>query len=432
VKPFWWIGNNTITILSVFQHLVFFCGSFNMGKTFTRFTLILLAGVFEVSPLVVAFPQNPTPARNGVYVPEYTGTPTLAPGTKLLTPLQTELVGPLDISRVHPGSPVLAKLDVAWSGPGCKLRDGSILAGHVTEVEPRTKQNHISRVTLSFDTADCDGAHSAPYPTSLVAVLAGTLRGDQNLAEGPALADAIGLTAGSVSSASTPGSNGLMRSAMQASAITDYSPLPVRKLPSQVLSGQVIGLSQIRLSVDTGLNGGSVLSAPNHDSRLESSTHLILMPRSAPSTTDAADTNSRSIPTGSSPSAMAAILPTPEPVDETDVCSSACTTISGTDLSTPTTKAGGLSVTNLGYVPKENRDITSFGYDAALTYLDARNLLFTFDPHKLRERGGGVLQEFTRSVRAVLIDPATQQVKRILDWRVEGEGRYVWRVGQEQ
>jgi hypothetical protein len=223
-----------------------------------------------------------------------------------------------------------------------------------------------------------------------------------------------------------------MRSAMQASAITDYSPLPVRKLPSQVLSGQVIGLSQIRLSVDTGLNGGSVLSAPNHDLRLESSTHLILMPRSAPSTTDAADTNSRSIPTGSSPSAMAAILPTPEPVDETDVCSSACTTISGTDLSTPTTKAGGLSVTNLGYVPKESRDITSFGYDAALTYLDARNLLFTFDPHKLRERGGGVLQEFTRSVRAVLIDPATQQVKRILDWRVEGEGRYVWRVGQEQ
>jgi hypothetical protein len=404
-----------------------------MGKTFTRFMLIFLAGVSGVSPSVAAVPQNPTPARNGVYVPEYTGTLKLAPGTKLLTPLQTELVGPLDISRVHLGSPVLAKLDVAWSGPGCKLRANSILAGHIAEIEPRTKQNHISRVTVLFDTADCDGAHSVPYPTSLVAVLAGTLGGDQNLAEGPALADAIGLTAGSTSSASTPGSNGLMRSAMQASAITDYSPLPVRKLPSQVLSGQVIGLSQIRLSVNTGLNGGSVLSAPNHDLRLESSTHLILMPRSAPPSTDAADTSSKSMPSGSTPSAMAAILPTPETVDETDVCSSACTTITGIDFSTPTTtKAGGLSVTNLGYMPKEKREITSFGYDAALTYLDGQNLLFTFDPHKLRERGGGVLQEFTRSVRAVLIDPASQQVKRILDWRVEGEGRYIWRVGPDK
>jgi hypothetical protein len=91
-----------------------------------------------------------------------------------------------------------------------------------------------------------------------------------------------------------------------------------------------------------------------------------------------------------------------------------------------------LSVASLGYSPKDKREVTSFGYDATLTYLNGRNLLFTFDPHRLRERGGGLQHESMRTVRALLIDPGTQQVKRIVDWRVQGEGRYVWRAGGDR
>ena len=389
--------------------------------------------------LATAAAQNPTPVVNGVYVPEYKGSPSIKPGQTAIAPLQTELIGPLDISRLHPGSPVLTKLSVAWTGsqpgnqpgarPGapngtpCHLRAGSILTGHIAEVDPRTRQNRVSRATVLFDTAECDGAHATPFPTTLVSVLAGTLGGDPNLAEGQPLADAVGLSTG-----------GGARSASAASSITDFSALPIRKLPSTVLPGQVVGLSRIKLSVGVGVDGGSVLSSPNHDLRLEATTHLILMPRSAPSTapiTAGATPAVPATPAKSTPLTVAA--PPPEPVDETNICTAACSTTTDASALLPSSaKISSLSTVALGYSPKDKREVTSFGYDATLTYLDAGNLLFTFDPHKLRERSGGFLHEGTRTIRAVLVDPSSQKVKRILDWRVQGEGRYIWRVGSDR
>jgi len=376
-------------------------------------------------PFHFASSQSPTPPINGVFVPEYKGTPKLQPGQTPLTPLQTELVGPLDISRLHPGSPVLAKLDVAWTGLGCQLSAGSILTGHIAEVDLRTKQNRTSRATVLFDNADCNGAHSVPFPTALVAVLAGTLGGDPGLAQGQPLADAVGLRVA-----------GGVRSAIAASSITDYSPVAIRKLPSQVHPGQVVGLSRIKLSVATGLDGGSVLSSPNHDLRLESTTHLILMPRSLTPATQASATAATppvltpsSSPNGPPPN-VASASPL-EPIDETEVCTTECSNVADLPISTPV-KAASLSTASFGYSPKDKREVTSFSNDASLIYLDAQNLIFTFDPHKLRERGGGVLKESTRTVRAVLIDPSSQRIKRILDWRVQGEGRYIWHVGTDR
>lgn len=91
--------------------------------------------------------------------------------------------------------------------------------------------------------------------------------------------------------------------------------------------------------------------------------------------------------------------------------------------------AASLVTSTLGYKPQGNREVTSLGYDASLTYLDAGNLLFSFDPHKLRERGGGVHREAARTVRAVLINPLDHTVKRVTDWRVYGEGQYIWAAG---
>ena len=383
-----------------------------MKKTFS--VALMLFSALGTARLASA--QYPTP------VPAVPDNPKLPSDTILLTPLQTELVGSLDISRVHPGSPVLVKLDVPWTGTGCKLRANSILTGHVAEVDPRTKQNRVSRVTVLFDTADCNGAHSTPFPTTLVAVLAGTVGGDPDLVEGPPLADAVGLSIA-----------GGLRGALTASATTNYTPLPVRKLPSQVLPGQVVGLSWIRLSVASGMGGGSILAAPNHDLRLESTTHFVLMPRfDLPATaTAAAGSSDGHGPSAAAPTTVA--TPEPEPVDETDICTAACSTVASADLPVSTTKEGtSLSLSVLGYSPREKREVISFGYDASLTYLDAQNLLFTFDLHKLRERKGDSLQESMRTVRAVLIDPSSQQVKRMLDWRVQGEGRYIWRVGQDK
>lgn len=233
-------------------------------------TVACLALVVTSLPLIAQSnsARIPSATPSGAYVPSVPASAKTVGRPTGLSPLQTELLVPLDVTRLHPGSAVLAKLAVAWSGQGCSLTQGSTVAGHVAEVDLRSRQNNISRVTVLFDTADCNGVRSSIFPTTLVAVLAGTLGGDPNLTEGPPLADAVGLSMG-----------GGVRGAQSASGITDFSALPIRRLPAQVLPGQVIGLSRVKLSVGAGLDGGSVLSSPNHNLRLEATTHLILMPR---------------------------------------------------------------------------------------------------------------------------------------------------------
>jgi len=231
-----------------------------------------------------------------------------------LRPLQTELLAPLDITRLHPGSAVLARLAVAWSGQGCSLTQGSTLAGHIAEVDLRSRQNNISRITVLFDTADCNGVRSSIFPSTLVAVLAGTLGGDPHQTEGPPLADAVGLSMA-----------GGARSALSASAITDFSAHPLRKLPAQVLPGQVVGLSRIKLSVGAGVDGGSVLSSPDHNLRLEATTHFILMPRppaaaaAPPAAPPAAPRSAAATAKSAPPSPTPAPPPAPAPEPPPDI-----------------------------------------------------------------------------------------------------------------
>ena len=198
-------------------------------------------------------------------------------------------------------------------------------------------------------------------------------------------------------------------------------------------SGQVVGLRNLRLSVGTGQDGGSVLSSDNHDLRLAPTTQFVLMPRK-PAPAEEVATATPSPPRTSTiltPSPPTILPPPPEPIDETDICTAACSTAAAdADLSGSLHRATAqLFTTTLGYNPRERREMTSLDFDSTLIYLDGENLLFTFDPHKLRERAGGIHHESFRTVRAVLIDPARQTVRRVVDWRVEGEGQYIWRAG---
>jgi hypothetical protein len=119
-----------------------------------------------------------------------------------------------------------------------------------------------------------------------------------------------------------------------------------------------------------------------------------------------------------------------EPPDETEICSGACGVVSGMDNGVAThdsTAVASLPISELGYAPHEKREIRSFDNETTLTYLDANNLLCTFEPHQLRERNGWN-EEASYNVRAVLIDPVTHSIKRVMKWRVRGDNQYLWRV----
>ncbi len=115
-------------------------------------------------------------------------------------------------------------------------------------------------------------------------------------------------------------------------------------------------------------------------------------------------------------------------IDKTQLCSSSCGVV---DTNAPSeVHEVPLSSVGVDYVPREKGERIRFSYEAAIVFLDAKTLLFTFEPrqllHHVRE---GQRIETEKTIRAVLIDVQTHAPIRVVDWMVRGEGQYLWLAG---
>ena len=367
--------------------------------------------------------------------------------------MQTELIAPLDLSRVRVGSPVPVRVSVEWAGAGCMLRAGSIVQGHVVAVAKRSKSAKDSEVRLLFDAADCEAHHESAFPFRLVAVIGsdgkGQSTGQSGVAEAPPLADAI---------ANSIGGPGGIRSSNSASAINStLVNRQKRQLPAHILPGQVLGVKKTALSIGADGDSSTTIKAFGHDVRLEEGTSLILTHEplriagnaaASPTVSPVRSSGFTSSATGGGGSELAATgvprtdkdntsgVPVsrsaaPEPVDETSICTGSCNVVarSGADISVQDSAAtASIPLRALGYLPRSNREVQTFDYETVLTYLDAHHLLVTFDPHQLRERASGG-RESVRRIRAVVLDPETHATRQVMEWRVQGDGQYLWQLG---
>ena len=350
-------------------------------------------------------------------------------------PLQVDLLAPLDVSKLKPGAPIFAKTRSEWEAASCHIRTGASISGHVVEVKPRSQQNKGSSLTVLFDTAGCEG-HSSHLFFNLYAVIV-----YPQIHQGYAMAD-YG-TFGSVSM--TPHFGGGGGGAAQTAAIsTNYSqniavivPGESLKLPKVIQAGQVFGQKNLLLAVGTGADGGSILSSPKGNLRIESGAQFVLMPRPVLSPAAVAEVASAKSPSTLpeptkilEPVKIVPLPPPPKPeIDQTEICSSSCNVISSSQETAPTAPetASILPVARFGYIPHEKAEYDALNYEATLSFLDADSLLFTFDLHQLRHRyPDGFRTESMRLVRAVLVDPSNHQIKHISDWQVQGIGQYLW------
>jgi len=358
-------------------------------------------------------------------------------------PLQVDLLAPVDAGKIALGAPVLAKARVDWNNPDCHLRVGSVVVGHIVAIEKRSKQNKGSSLTIAFDHADCDG-HLSPFQFTLFAIIAAP-----EVDEGIPMRDtSTGL--GSASTAPHVGGGGATTSTRNAApAIASKDDMSLNgkfdddKTPKVILAGQVIGLKKVTLSVGTGLEGASVLTSLKDNIRLEGATQLVLMPQRAIVPTPAPSVAENSPPSNLTATATPPPPPEPKPapippppppeIDETSICTAPCSLVPSSADAVAVHASRTLSASVFGYVPHDSREFTAFDFQSTLTYLDAKNLLFTYDPHKLRQRfPAGVRTESMRTVRAVLLDPSTLKVKKILDWQVQGERQFIWHAAPGQ
>jgi hypothetical protein len=352
-------------------------------------------------------------------------------------PLQADLLAPLDAAKLTRGVRVLAKARADWNDPACHLRAGAIVIGQIVDLEQRSKHNKGSSIAVAFDHAECEGTVT-PFAFTLFAIVAY-----------PQINEGVPL----VTSEDVYGRGGMMagpggvpvQGPVQLGMGSD---MLARRgetkniTPATIESGQVIGLKKINLHVGTGPDGASVLSSPKDNVRLEGATQLILMPHvalalvSAPVAAEAPSNPPASV---SSPAPAPAPAPAPSPipspivtaeVDETGICSAPCALVPDSTAPASVRASRSLSTIQIGYVPHNRREYAAFDFESTLNFLDSQNLLFTYDPHKLRHRISiGSCPESVRTIRAVLLDATTLEVKRILEWQIQGEGQYLWHAG---
>jgi hypothetical protein len=339
------------------------------------------------------------------------------------------LLIPVSVHGTSVGKPIYARVLSDWQSPGCTLRSGGIVKGRLVAAVAHSKSAKTSSLAVLFDSAECAGRQVKPLPLVVIALLAPSPDFPLNSTTAP-LNEAIGLDISGGSRNEGPGG---MRSVMTAAATANMQ-LAREERPATVKPGSVVGLRGLKLSVGTGPEGSSVVSAVGQDVRLERGFRFYLASNATPPPAAAAGaTATTAAPSSAAPPSpsvyLAAEPPTAlasAPVDETETCSPPhCSIVLPDANATATTGAeASVSIAELGYAPRRNREAYNFDHEAAVAFLGSGELLCTFNPHTLVERSAE--QDATRVIRALLMDVTTMRVTRTLDWHVPDDKQYLW------
>jgi len=343
--------------------------------------------------------------------------------------IEAELLIPISVHGTSVGKPIYARVLSDWQSPGCTLRPGGILKGRLVAAVAHSKSAKTSSLALAFDSAECVGRQMKSLPLTVIAVLAPSAGSALNAT--PPLNEAIiGIDIQGPGGSSGPGG---MRSALTAAATANMQ-LTKEEGATTVRPGSVVGLRGLKLSVGTGPEGCSVVSAVGQDVRLARGFRLYLTsggplpPLVAEGA--AATTAAPSIASSPSPSLSIAAEQSPAvasvPVDETEACSPPhCSIVLPEASAAAITRAdASISIGEFGYAPRVNREAYGFDHEAAVAFLGPGELLCTFNPHTLVKRSGE--EAAPRAIRAVLVDVTTRRVTRTLDWLVPDDKQYLW------
>lgn len=357
------------------------------------------------------------------------------PPQQVLTPIQAELLADLQVRHLTNGAAVYAKVQADWSGPGCALRQGSILEATVVSVVAHSKTSKASQVTLSFTTAQCNKSDLQPF-AMLLAAIAVPQEDDSSVAMD--MPRALGSTAPSQGPPSS------FRSMTSANAdIWDNMQhwVPSGQVPRV---GGVYGIKGLKLSVGTGPQNSSVLSSGDRDVALDKHTVLFLVPESVTASIAkpdgaspqhsiiASSSNALPVPEGST-SADTETAPSYQGDAETCEPPECSIDLPVTETENVPHAVAAISILKLGYVSRLQKEITTLNQDESLTYLGPLELLVTFNPHSLVPRHGVLTSGSTvRVIRAVLVDIDNKRVTRTVDWNLPDSKQYLWQLANHR
>lgn len=173
--------------------------------TLAAFTALTLAAQ-QGSPAQSAFNQTAAavPVQSTASAPEATNAQ--------LRPVKGELVTRIDAKKAKAGEPVVIKTtEKAATANGVVIPKGSKILGHITDVQPHTKQNPNAKVTLQFDKAELKSGQTLPIRSVIESVAPATTASNSGMSPfaGGMPAAGGGTPAGSPTGSSPSGSPGM-------------------------------------------------------------------------------------------------------------------------------------------------------------------------------------------------------------------------------
>ncbi len=197
--------------------------------------------------------------------------------------------------------------------------------------------------------------------------------------------------------------------------------------------GDVHGIKGLKLSVGTGPENSSILTSKDHDVSLEKKSLLLLVPAQwtiARASGEPGTAQPESVePAARIPAVTrAAALPARPPVNDIDLCvpPQCNVALPSGNASDVGHAAGTISIRELGYSPRPQRDAFNFVHDEVLAYLGPRELLVAFNPHELVSRDAQGPGSTVRIIRAAVVDTDTHRVTHTVDWEMHDNRQYLW------
>jgi hypothetical protein len=368
------------------------------------------------------------------------------PPTANPEPLQAELLANLNVRKISAGKTVFARVTQDWKGQDCVLHSGATLEGTVEESVPRVGKGD-SKLSLSFKQAQCNGREMQPL--ELVLAVIAQAPSDWSLVPSAQYRMSMDFPnphpVSPVSKVSTttrlPGelyqpNQGFYQAHMELGGVAHR--FPVRK---NIRLGDVLDFKGLSLAMGAGPHRSTVISSKVRDVFLAEFTQMLLVPPGLASAATATQLASDGgvQPRGGNglvraPSLKTTIAAAPPPINDIEICAPpGCAVdlpVSAPELAGHT--ASSIGTHALGYTPRTNKILGSFAEEESLAWLGAGKLLFTFNPHRLVKRGKGDQGSTARLIRAVLLDTATRNVVRAVDWEITDSRRYLWPLDAER
>lgn len=359
-------------------------------------------------------------------------------------PVQAELLANLNVRHLEDGKTIFARVTSDWSGQDCVLRKGATLQGTVEVSVPRAGKNE-SKLALSFNQAQCNGREMQPLALVLAAVAQppsdwsmvpnAQYRMTMPFSNPRAMAapPPSMVSKGGTSSPVVNTGGGVGRDAMNDYHVT-YMEMggiehrfPDR--PGGVRSGDVVDIKGIKLDLGAGPNLSSLLSSKVRDVSLPEFTQILLVPASLASRLSAQPGSRSLAQTPAGVVRITRVVTAAPPPNYIEVCAPpGCAVdmpVSAKELEGH--QGSSIATRPLGYVPRANRIVAGFEDEESLAWLGPGQLLFAFNPHRLIRRGQALDYSHTaRVIRAVLLETATRNIIRAVDWEIIDSRRYLW------